>query len=182
MAQQSPEPISSAFLESPGTISVPMWVAASGASPTARALVEPLIAGAMRVHGDQAPTLDREFLAWWLNVRRYDKGLQPALDELITIGFLVVYDGGVSAKTGKRLKRRDPSTGLTLPDVYALRFDPPAGYQGPRNLADAYELFRSDRDAAYRSHEQAKRRGVVSIARTRFGHLPEFSQVESTPP
>ncbi|TKG61493.1 hypothetical protein [Prauserella endophytica] len=173
-------PITGAFLEAPSSISVPLWVKASGVSHAATHLADALLAGAMTVHGDHAPTLNREFLAWWLGVKRYDKGLQKPLDELAQIGFLVIFDGGVDPKTGRRRKRRDPLTGQQIPDTYAVRMDSPPGYVGPRNLAEAAAWFADDRDAAYRAHHEAGRKGAVSITRTKHGRI-EDSQVRPTP-
>ncbi len=189
MANQPPanggvESISAAFLTSPQQTIAPMWVGASGVSPAARSLVEPLIAGAMHVHGDEAPVLDREMLAWWADGRRPDK-VGALLGELVAIGFLVIYDGGCDSK-GRRQKRRDPQTNRALPDVYAVRLEPPAGYRGPRNLTEAREWFRADRESAYAAHSSSGRRarpGQVRVDRQIKGHLveSEFSQVNPSP-
>ena len=172
------EPIRGAWMSSPTAVTTPVWVDCSGISPHARSLVTPLIIGAHRVHGDQAPILDRQYLAWHVDGRRPDK-LQPLLNELVSIGFLVIYDGGQD-EHGRRRKRRDPQTNEVLPDVYALRFDAPANYVGPRGLEDEHQQFLADRDLVYGN---AKADGRKAVRRSWTGHLDPSGnpQVSPTP-
>jgi hypothetical protein len=176
----STEDITSAFLTSPQQVITPIWVSASGISPEARALAEPLIAGAMTVHGDEAPVLDRQMLAWWINLPRHDKGLTKYLDELQSIGFLVIF-GGRTDKSGRRQARFDSATGRTIPDTFAVRMDPPPNYVGPRSLAEAREVFLSDRDAAYSQVPAGRRKDKAGIKRTQVGHL-DVSPGQHLPP
>ncbi len=177
-AADATAPIHGAWMSSPSAVTVPVWVDCSGISPQARSLVTPLIIGAHRVHGDQAPVLDRQYLAWHVDGRRPDT-LRPLLDELIAIGFLVVYDGGIDAR-GRRRKRRDPHTGSVLPDVYALRFEPPEHYVGPRGIQEARQQFLTDRERVY---GDAKVTGRKQVRRSWTGYLDaaENPQDSSTP-
>lgn len=172
--------ISPSFGPAPKSISVSLWVEFSGVSLAARALVKPLIAGAMT--GDGTPAeLDRGFLAWHLGKSRYDKGIQEALDELKKIGFLKLVDDDGVGKSGRRRKRRHPVTGHVLPDRYILFVDPPADYVGPRNIDEARAWYQLDREAALERHaREGKRSRAVAIPRARFGHL-EDPQVSAVP-
>src|SRR5215470_3911315 len=128
----------------------PRWVHYSGVSLAARAAAEVLADMAtMRAHGDQAPTLDRERLAYFVGVGRADK-LAPVLAELQAIGFLTIYGAGVDPATGRRRQRRD-AQGRPLPDRFAISLHPPATYVGPGTLTEADTQFVADRNAAHQA-------------------------------
>ncbi|GAA0645794.1 hypothetical protein GCM10010174_81030 [Kutzneria viridogrisea] len=149
----------------------PRWVQYSGVSPHARAAAEVLADMAtMHTSGDQAPTLDRERVAYHVGIGRADK-LAPVLDELVAIGFLTIYSGGVDPITGKRRQRRD-SQGRPIPDRFSITLHPPVGYVGPSNLTEADIEFACDRDAAYEAAKDAGKRvraGNITIHRTSVG-------------
>ncbi|TWH16013.1 hypothetical protein JD82_05001, partial [Prauserella rugosa] len=173
-----PHRIEAAYLESPGWVTVPRWVQLSGISPLARELAAELVDGANRVHGDMAPTLDREYLAWVVGVSRYDK-IARALRELVDIDFLVIYSGGTD-RNGNRTHRHDSRTGRKLPDTYGIRPNPPESYAGPRNTTEAYELFLRDRESARQRSGSSKR--ALSIPRQSFTRVSAFPRVTPTPP
>lgn len=151
----------------------PRWVQYSGISTEARAIAELLADHVLYVHGDHAGgELDREYLAYFAELSRADK-VKKHLDELIEIGFLTIFDGGVDPETGRRRQRRDAS-GAPLPARYVISLEPPAGYVGPRNATEARAQFIVDRDQAYRAAEKAGQRprvGHVKIRRSEVGRL-----------
>lgn len=151
----------------------PRWVHYSGVSAEAQALAELLADNVLHVWGDNADgEIDREYLAYFANLRRADRVKDP-LNELVEIGFLTIFDGGVDPDTGRRRPRRDAS-GTPLPARYVISLEPPAGYVGPRNATEARAQFLMDRDLAYREAEKAgrkPRKGNVTIQRTQFGRV-----------
>ena len=151
----------------------PRWVQYSGISTEARAIAELLADNVLYVQGDHAGgELDREYLAYHADLGRADK-VKKHLDELIEIGFLTIFDGGVDPETGRRRQRRDAS-GAPLPARYVISLEPPAGYVGPRNATEARAQFIVDRDQAYRAAEKTGRKpraGRVTIRRSEVGRL-----------
>jgi hypothetical protein len=160
----------------------PRWVQYSGISLAARAAAEVLVdIATMHTHGDQAPQLDRERLAYFVGVGRADK-LASVIVELESIGFLTIYSGGLDPITGKRRQRRD-KRGRPIPDRFSISLHPPTNYVGPCNLTEADAEFVDDRDAAYTAAETAGKRlrtGNITILRTSTGHL-EKPQVTADP-
>ena len=153
----------------------PRWVHYSGVSLAARAAAEVLADMAtMRPHGDHAPVLDRERLAYFVGIGRADK-LAPVLAELDAIGFLTIYSGDVDPATGRRRQRRN-SQGHPLPDRFAINLHPPSSYVGPGTLTEADAAFVGDRDAAHQAATDTGRRvrtGNLTIHRTTVGHLAD---------
>ncbi len=161
----------------------PRWVQYSGISTEARAIAELLADNVLYVHGDNAGgELDREYLAYFAELSRADK-VKKHLDELIEIGFLTIFDGGVDPETGRRRQRRDAS-GAPLPARYVISLEPPAGYVGPRNATEAMAQFIVDREQAYRAAEKAGQRprvGHVKIRRSEVGHFQTQDQSKLAP-
>lgn len=151
----------------------PRWVHYSGVSVEARAIAELLADTVLAVQGDNATgEIDREYLAYFAGLRRADRVKNP-LNELVEVGFLTIFDGGVDPETGRRRPRRDAS-GTPLPARYVINLEPPAGYIGPRNASEARVQFLLDRDLAYRDVEKSgrkPRKGHVTIRRTEFGRV-----------
>ncbi|WP_224392916.1 hypothetical protein [Pseudonocardia sp. ICBG1293] len=160
----------------------PRWVHYSGVSATARLVAEVLVDMAtMRPAGDQAPVLDRERLAYHVGVGRADK-LAPAVAELVGIGFLTIYSGGVDPVTGRRRQRRD-TRGRPVPDRFVVALQPPADYAGPSTLTEADASFAVDRDAAYQAARAGGRRARTSnITIHRLGHRPATNRQVRTDP
>ena len=104
----------------------PRWVQYSGVSVTACAVALVLVDFAtMAVHGDQAVTMDRERLAFHVGLDHAAQ-LDPYLDELQQLGFLVIHEDG----------------------DFAISLHPPAGYTGPRNLTEADIRFAAEQREA----------------------------------
>lgn len=160
----------------------PRWVQYSGVSLAARAAAEILTDMAtMHTHGDQAPTLDRERLAYHVGIGRADK-VAPVLDELVAIGFLTIYSGGVDPTTGKRRQRRD-SQGRPITDRFSITLEPPYRYVGPTTMTEADAAFAADRDAAYQAAKDTGKRvraGNITIYRNSIGQLTN-PQVSTDP-
>ena len=145
----------------------PRWVQYSGVTATARAIAEALTDLVTMGHVDQAPTLDREYLAYAAGLSRADQ-TRPFLQELQDIGFLVIAPPRVNPRTGKQSRG---SNGRPLPDRFAINLEPPAEYAGPRNLTEFHTHFLGDRQAAYQVAKETGKRvraGNVAIRRTEF--------------
>ncbi len=173
MHEEGPERFITQAAHAPSVGLSPRWVHYSGVSVEAQALAELLADNVLNVQGDNgAGEIDREFLAYYANLSRADKVKAP-LDELVEIGFLTIFDGGIDPETGRRRQRRDAS-GNPLLARYVISMEPPAGYVGPRNASEARAQFVCDRDLAYREVEKAgrkPRKGHVKIRRTEFGRV-----------
>ncbi|GAA1983180.1 hypothetical protein [Amycolatopsis minnesotensis] len=182
VAEESRQPFDTGFTSATHIGLSPRWVQYSGVSVTARAVAEVLTdVTTMNTHGDQALRLDREFLAYAVDIGRADK-LAPFLAELEAIGFLTIFSGGLDPATGKRRQLRDRH-GRPVQDRFFISLDPPAGYVGPSHLNKMYAQFIGDRDAAYQAAQDAgkrKRGSNTTIRRSSVGRLEEV-QVSTDP-
>ncbi|TLW89242.1 hypothetical protein FFT09_22715 [Saccharomonospora piscinae] len=173
MEDEEPKGFITQAAQAPSVGLSPRWVQYSGVSPVARTIAELLTDDLLTAQGDNAGgVLDREYLAYEAGLGRADKVGAP-LNELVGIGFLTIFDGGVDPETGRRRPRRDAS-GNPLPARYVINLEPPAGYLGPRNRTEARARYIVDRDLAYREVEKAGRKpraGRVTIRRTEVGRV-----------
>lgn len=133
----------------------PLWVQYSGVTVAARAAAELLADLAEHAPGDELPALDREFIAYHLDLGRADR-IAPVLAELEAIGFLTIH-GDLNPLTGKRRRLRN-SKGLPVPDRFSVALHPPAEYGGPQSLQEIHAQFVDDREAAYQAAKTARKR------------------------
>ena len=117
------QPFVISLISAPSIGLSPRWVQYSGASAAACAVALVLVdLATITTHGDQAPWLDHERLVYLAGLDGVDL-LARCLDELRQLGFLTIDSCG----------------------RFSISLHPPAGYAGPRNLAEADARFVASR-------------------------------------
>lgn len=100
-----------------------------------------------RKHSDTDVYPSLELLAVWLHLKRGDY-VTPHMEQLVKVG--AIYKE--TRRTGSGLRQRNR---------YAVRFAPPEGYEGPKNLTDVMALTKpiaAERTRERRAHKTASRK------------------------